>query len=98
MYGTVDHSVIFGGVTIGEGSEIKDSVIMPGVKIGKNVRIEKTVIGANAVINDGAAIGIYDDPENKYASAMCTHGIVLIEGGAEVAENAGVARGSMIQA
>lgn len=41
VYGTVDHSVIFGGVSIGEGSEIKDSVIMPGVKIGKNVRIEK---------------------------------------------------------
>ncbi len=98
IYGTVEHSVIFGGVTVGEGSEIKDSVIMPGVTIGKNVKIEKTVIGADAVIGDNASVGTYDDPDNKYASKMCTQGLVLIEGGAEIAENVGVARGSMVTA
>ncbi len=98
IYGAVDHSVVFGGVSIGEGCEIKDCVIMPGAKIGKNVKMEKAVIGADAVINDGAAIGIFDDPDNKYASPMCTHGLVLVAGGAEIPENAGIARGSMVQA
>ena len=42
--GEIKHSVIFGGVELGEGSVVSDSVIMPGAKIGKNVVIEKAVI------------------------------------------------------
>ena len=48
--GEIKHSVIFGGVELGEGSVVSDSVIMPGAKIGKNVVIEKAVIGADAVL------------------------------------------------
>ena len=96
--GEVDHSVIFGGVTIGEGSSVKDSVIMPGATIGKNVKIEKTVIGSNAVVEDGAQVGTVEKEDNKYASAMCTHGIVLLEGGSVVQANAEIPKGSMVTA
>ncbi len=96
--GEVNHSVIFGGVTIGEGSSVKDSVIMPGATIGKNVKIEKTVIGSNAVVEDGAQVGTVEKEDNKYASAMCTHGIVLLEGGSVVQANAEIPKGSMVTA
>ncbi len=96
--GEVNHSVIFGGVTIGEGSSVKDSVIMPGATIGKNVKIEKTVIGSNAVVEDGAQVGTVEKEDNKYASAMCTHGIVLLEGGSVVSANAEIPKGSMVTA
>lgn len=56
VYGTVDHSILFYGVQVGEGSVIKDSVIMPNVKIGKNVTIEKAIIGENTIVEDGAVI------------------------------------------
>ena len=82
--GEIKHSVIFGGVELGEGSVVSDSVIMPGAKIGKNVVIEKAVIGADAVIGDGAKVGVNSSNDNKYASKLCTNDLVLIESGAEV--------------
>lgn len=97
IHGTIDHSVIFEGVSVGEGSTVTDSVIFPGAVIGKNVKIEKAVIGQGAVINDGAEIGTVEDSNNKYASAMCTHGIVLIEGGARVKAGEIVPKGSMVE-
>lgn len=97
IHGTIDHSVIFDGVSVGEGSTVIDSVIFPGAVIGKNVKIEKAVIGQGAVINDGAEIGTIEDSNNKYASAMCTQGIVLIEGGAEVTAGEIVPKGSMVE-
>ncbi|MEI7024458.1 glucose-1-phosphate adenylyltransferase [Paenibacillus sp. y28] len=57
VFGTVDHSVLFYGVNVGEGSVIRDSVIMPNVKIGKNVTIQKAIIGEDTIIEDGAVIG-----------------------------------------
>ncbi|MNI36444.1 Glucose-1-phosphate adenylyltransferase [compost metagenome] len=57
IFGEVDHSVLFYGVQIGEGSVIKDSVIMPNAKIGNNVTITKAIIGENTVIEDGATVG-----------------------------------------
>ncbi len=97
IYGSVDHSVIFADVTIGEGSKVLDSVIMPGVTIGKNVVISKAVIGEGAVIEDGAKIGTVTEENNKFASELCTHNIVLVEDKAKVFENETVPTGSMVE-
>ncbi len=98
IHGTIEHSVVFGGVSVGEGSKIIDSVVMPGVKIGKNVTIEKAVIGSGAEIKDGATIGAFEEENSPYASPMCTQGLVLIEGCAVVDENMKIACGSMVEA
>lgn len=96
--GEIKHSVIFGGVELGEGSVVSDSVIMPGAKIGKNVVIEKAVIGAGAVIGDGAKVGVNSSDDNKYASKLCTNDLVLIESGAEVGVEEDICKGSMVEA
>ena len=96
--GEIKHSVIFGGVELGEGSVGSDSVIMPGAKIGKNVVIEKAVIGADAVIGDGAKVGVNSSDDNKYASKLCTNDLVLIESGAEVGVEEDICKGSMVEA
>lgn len=96
--GEIKHSVIFGGVELGEGSVVRDSVIMPGAKIGKNVVIEKAVIGADAVIGDGAKVGVNSSDDNKYASKLCTNDLVLIESGAEVGVEEDICKGSMVEA
>jgi glucose-1-phosphate adenylyltransferase len=57
VFGDVDHSVLFYGVQVADGSIIRDSVIMPNVKIGSNVVIRKAIIGEGSVIEDGAQIG-----------------------------------------
>lgn len=56
LEGSLQRSVIFGGVEIGKLSKIKQSVIMPGVRIGRGVLIENAIIGEGAVIKDGAVI------------------------------------------
>ena len=96
--GEIKHSVIFGGVELGEGSVVSDSVIMPGAKIGKNVVIEKAVIGAAAVIGDGAKVGVNSSDDNKYVSKLCTNDLVLIESGAEVGVEEDICKGSMVEA
>ena len=96
--GEIKHSVMFGGVELGEGSVVSDSVIMPGAKIGKNVVIEKAVIGADAVIGDGAKVGVNSSDDNKYASKLCTNDLVLIESGAEVGVEEDICKGSMVEA
>ena len=96
--GEIKHSVIFGGVELGEGSVVSDSVIMPGAKIGKNVVIEKAVIGADAVIGDGAKVGVNSSDDIKYASKLCTNDLVLIESGAEVGVEEDICKGSMVEA
>lgn len=95
--GTVEHSVISGGVSIGAGSVIRDSVIMPGAVIGSNTKIEKCVIGSGARVGNGASIGIEESENNPYASAMCTHGIVLLESGVCIEDNKTIYKGSMVE-
>ena len=71
---------------------------MPGAVVGNGAVIEKSVIGPNAIIGAEAKIGVnHESEDNPYNSKYCTHGIVLIEGGAEVADGADILKGSMVQ-
>ena len=38
IYGNVDFSVLFSGVTVEEGAEIRDSIIMPGARVLQGCR------------------------------------------------------------
>jgi glucose-1-phosphate adenylyltransferase len=65
VFGEVDHSVLFYGVHVGEGSVIRDSVIMPNVKIGKNVTIYRAIIGEGSVLHDGCTVGNPSKPDGE---------------------------------
>lgn len=95
--GTVKHSVIFEDVTIAEGAVIEDSVIMEGAKIGKNAKIRRTIVGMNVTVGENSRIGMEELEENPYASSMCTHGVVLVEGGVTVPKDSVIASGSMVE-
>lgn len=97
--GEVYHSIIFSGVKVGKGAVVKDSVIMPGAVIGDGAVVEKSVIGVEAVIGDNAKVGVSAATDaNPYKSDYCTHGIVLVEGGAKVPDGADIPKESMVQA
>lgn len=65
VHGSIDHSVLFYGIEVGEGSVITDSVIMPKVKIGKNVRIHKAIVSENLVIEDNTVLGVNRSDEDE---------------------------------
>ncbi|UVI31968.1 sugar phosphate nucleotidyltransferase [Paenibacillus spongiae] len=59
--GSVERSVVFGGVAVGRGTDILESIVMPDAQIGRNVRIIRAIIGERAIIEDGSVIGSPDE-------------------------------------
>lgn len=78
IFGDVYHSVIGMGVSIGEGSVIKDSIIMTDVKIGKNCYIDRAIIAEDTVIGDNVKIGVGDDVPNKLRPDIYNSSLVAI--------------------
>lgn len=56
IWGNVNHSVLFQGVTVGTNTVIKNSVLMPDAVIGENVYIENAIIPSGIEIPDGTII------------------------------------------
>lgn len=54
--GTIQHSVLFQGVTVEEGSVIRDSVIMPNAHVGKNAVIERAIVAPGVIVEEHAVI------------------------------------------
>ncbi len=78
IHGTVEGSVIFQGVYIGENSYIKNSVVMTGTYIGKNCRIVDSVIAERVVIEDNVVIGEGEDAVSKLDSEVYTGKITVV--------------------
>ena len=57
VFGRVDHSVLFAGVTIKEGAVIEDAVIMPGATIERGAIVRRAIVAEGAVIGAGSQIG-----------------------------------------
>ena len=57
VFGRVEHSVLFAGVTIREGAVIEDAVIMPGATIERGAIVRRAIVAEGAVIGAGSQIG-----------------------------------------
>jgi glucose-1-phosphate adenylyltransferase len=55
--GKVLRSVVFKGVQLGEGCDIRESILMPGATVGNGVTLYRTIVGEGCVIPDGEVIG-----------------------------------------
>ncbi|HCI28839.1 MAG TPA: glucose-1-phosphate adenylyltransferase [Fervidobacterium sp.] len=78
IYGHIDNSVISQGVTVGEGSIIKNSVIMTKVVIGNDVVIEDAIIAENSIVKDRCKIGVGHFAESKYDRKVYDSHITVI--------------------
>lgn len=58
IHGNVDFSVLFAGVTIEEGAQIRDSIIMPGVTVKKDAVVQYAIVAENAIIEEKATVGM----------------------------------------
>lgn len=56
--GKVEHSILFSGVEIEKGAEVKDSIVMFDSKIGKNVKIHRTIVNTDLSLDDNTTIGV----------------------------------------
>lgn len=78
IYGKVYNSVIGCGVTIGEGTVVRDSIIMNNTCIGANCEINKAIIAENVTVEDDVKLGMGEEAENDTAPHIYNHGIVTI--------------------
>ena len=57
IFGKVQHSVVFAGVTVEEGASVIDAVVMPGAVIKRGAVVRRCIIAENAVVGAGALVG-----------------------------------------
>ena len=57
IYGTVENSVLFPGVTVMPGAVVRDSVVMGGCVIAEDATVSYSILDTNVKIGAGAAIG-----------------------------------------
>lgn len=92
VYGTVDFSVLFPGVTVEEGAVIRDSIIMPDTVIKKGAVVQYAIVAENAVVEENAVIG--NRPECMEDTSKW--GVSVIGAGLTVGKNAVVKPCEMI--
>ncbi len=78
VYGEVHNCVVGSGVTIEEGTVVRDSIIMKDVRIGKGCVIDKSIIAENCVVGDNVTFGIGSDVPNKLKPAIYSFGLVTV--------------------
>ena len=76
--GEVHNCVIGSGVTIGQGTVVRDSIIMKDVNIGANCVIDKAIIAENVLIGDNVTLGIGSEVPNQLRPDIYNSGLVTI--------------------
>ena len=79
VYGTVRHSIISVGCTIGEDAVVEDSVVMPGVVIESGAIVRHAILGENSVIRRNAVVGGAYGPKDKKKISVTSKGAVVEE-------------------
>ena len=77
VYGTVRHSVISVGCTIGEGALVEDSVVMPGVVIEPGAIVRHAILGENSRIGHNAVVGGAFKAKDKKKISVTSKGAVV---------------------
>ncbi len=90
--GNVDFSVLFAGVTIEDGAQIRDSIIMPGVTVKKGAVVQYAIVAENAVVEENATVGMR--PEDM--QELDEWGVAVIASGVTVGAGATIPAKAMI--
>jgi len=77
VYGTVRHSIISVGCTVGEDALVEDSVVMPGVVIESGAIVRHAILGENSKVCRNAVVGGAFDPEEKKQISVTSKGAVV---------------------
>ena len=77
VYGTIKHSVISVGCTIGEGALVEDSVVMPGVVIESGAIIRHAILGEDSKVCKNAVVGGTFGPDDQKEISVTSKGAVV---------------------
>ena len=77
VYGTIKHSVISVGCTIGEGALVEDSVVMPGVVIESGAIVRHAILGEDSKVCKNAVVGGTFGPDDQKEISVTSKGAVV---------------------
>ena len=77
VYGTVRHSIISTGCTIGEGALVEDSVVMPGVTVESGAIVRHAILGENSKVCRNAVVGGAFTADEKKEISVTAKGTVV---------------------
>ena len=77
VYGTVKHSIISVGCTIGKGAVVEDSVVMPGVVIEPGAIVRHAILGEDSKVLRNAVVGGAFGPDEKKNISVTAKGAVV---------------------
>ncbi len=89
VYGTVNHSILFGGVTVESGAYVEDAVIMNNTVIKSGAKVCHCIVAEGAVIESNAVVGAMPDGQ--------TDGVATIASGVTVGAGATVGPNAMVR-
>ncbi len=92
VYGSVEFSILFAGVTIGKGATVNSSIIMPGAVIEDGAVVQYAIVAENTVVGKNAVIG--EKPEN--VENRDDWGVTVLGDNLKIGENTVVPPKSMI--
>ncbi len=79
VYGTVRHSVISTGCSIGKDAVVEDSVVMPGVVIEPGAIVRHAILGENSRICRNAVVGGAFGAKERKKISVTSKGAVIEE-------------------
>ena len=79
VYGSVRHSIISVGCTVGEGAVVEDSVVMPGVVIESGAIVRHAILGEDSRVCRNAVVGGAFAPNEKKKISVTAKGAVVPE-------------------
>ena len=77
IYGSVTHSIISIGCTVGAGAVVEDSVVMPGVTIEPGAIIRHAILGENSRVGRNAVVGGAFGAKDKKKISVTSKGAVV---------------------
>lgn len=91
--GKVDFSVLFSGVTVEKGAEVRDSIIMPGVTVKRGATVQYAIVAQDAVVGENAVVG--ERPERT--DNLTEWGVAVVAAGVHIGEGCAVSAKAMIE-
>ena len=77
VYGTVKHSVVSIGCTIGKNALVEDAVVMPGVVIEDGAIVRNCILGENSKVCKNAVVGGQFSEGEKREISVTSKGAVI---------------------
>lgn len=96
VLGKVYNSVIGCGITIGEGTVVRDSIIMNRTEIGNGCELNKAIIAEDVMIGNGVKLGVGEEVENESDPHIYNHGIVTVGEKSVIPDHVSIGKNSVV--